>query len=234
MMPRLLLALAVAFAAPAWSLSAHDPIGRRVTWTGDVSRIVQARCVRCHADGGRGPMSLATYEDAKPWARAMREEVLARRMPKWHAARGYGDFKNDPSLSAFEIALVAAWADGGAPRGPDAPPAGTAPGGTAGDARASPVPEVTMDCGRRRLASGAIVAFRPHLERGESVAVSVRRAGAAPVVLGWIRDFDPEFPETYWLREPVRLGPGSEVVAEGPDRCAVTLSIIEPRSRTAR
>ena len=44
----------------------------------------------------------------------MREEVLARRMPKWHAARGYGAFANDPSLSAFDISLIVAWADGGA------------------------------------------------------------------------------------------------------------------------
>ena len=48
---------------------------------------------------GRGPMSLATYEDARPWARAIKEEVMTRRMPKWHAVRGYGDFSNDPSLS---------------------------------------------------------------------------------------------------------------------------------------
>ena len=74
---------------------------------------------RCHAAGGRGPMSLATYEEARPWARAIKEEVMTRRMPKWHAVRGYGDFSNDPSLSPFEIALIAAWADGGAPRGTD-------------------------------------------------------------------------------------------------------------------
>ena len=71
----------------------------------------------CHAPDGRGPMSLATYEDARPWARTIKEEVMTRRMPKWHAVRGYGDFSNDPSLSPFEIALIAAWADGGAPQG---------------------------------------------------------------------------------------------------------------------
>ena len=62
-------------------------------------------------------MSLATYEEARPWARAIKEEVLTRRMPIWHAVRGYGDFSNDPSLSAFDIALVSAWVDGGAPKG---------------------------------------------------------------------------------------------------------------------
>ena len=71
---------------------AHDPITTRVTWNGDIARIVEARCVRCHSPDGRGPMSLVTYEDARPWAKAIKEEVMTRRMPKWHAVRGYGDF----------------------------------------------------------------------------------------------------------------------------------------------
>ena len=114
------LCSAVGLAAAAAVVAAHDPITTRVTWTGEISRIVQARCVTCHSPDGRGPMSLRTYEDARPWARAIKEEVMTRRMPKWHAVRGYGDFSNDPSLSAFEIALIAAWADGGAPRGVEA------------------------------------------------------------------------------------------------------------------
>src|SRR5262245_24896465 len=77
-------------------LLAHDPTTTRVTWNREISRILQARCVSCHSSGGRGPMSLVAYEDARPWAKAIREEVLTRRMPKWHAARGYGDFSNDP------------------------------------------------------------------------------------------------------------------------------------------
>ena len=97
------------------SLAAHDRITTKVTWDREIAPIVRARCVTCHSPGGRAPMPLTTYEEARPWAKAIKEEVLARRMPKWHVVRGYGDFKNDPSLSAFEIALVAAWADGGAP-----------------------------------------------------------------------------------------------------------------------
>ncbi len=99
--------------------AAHDPIKTRVTWNGDIARIVEARCVSCHGAEARGTMSLASYEAARPWARAIKEEVLTRRMPTWQAARGYGDFSNDPSLSPFQIALVVAWADGGAPRGTD-------------------------------------------------------------------------------------------------------------------
>ena len=87
------------------SLAAHDRITTKVTWDRENAPIVRARCVTCHSPGGRAPMPLTTYEEARPWAKAIKEEVLARRMPKWHVVRGYGDFKNDPSLSAFEIAL---------------------------------------------------------------------------------------------------------------------------------
>src|SRR4029453_5823744 len=62
-------------------LNAHDLITTRVTWNSDVSRLVQARCVGCHAPGGKGPMPLTTYEEARPWARAIREEGLTPRTP---------------------------------------------------------------------------------------------------------------------------------------------------------
>jgi hypothetical protein len=81
-----------------------------------VRAIVGARCVTCHAPGGSAPMPLTTYDETRPWARAIKEQVLARRMPKWHAARGFGAFANDPTLTPFEIALLVSWIDGGLPR----------------------------------------------------------------------------------------------------------------------
>lgn len=68
-------------------------------------------------------MSLATYDEAKAWAPAIRTEVLSGRMPPWSARPGFGDFVNDASLSNVEIELLAKWAEGGAPHGPDAAPA---------------------------------------------------------------------------------------------------------------
>src|SRR5688572_28820059 len=97
------------------SALAHDRITTKITWERAIAPIVEARCVSCHSPGGKAPMPLTTYEEARPWAKAIKEEVLARRMPKWPMVRGYGDFRNDRSLSSFEIALMAAWADGGAP-----------------------------------------------------------------------------------------------------------------------
>src|SRR6476661_11012132 len=96
-------------------VAAHDRITTRVTWTREIAPIFEARCGNCHRAGGTSTIQLETYQQARPWAAAIKEEVLTRRMPTWHAARGYGDFANDPSLSPFEIALIAAWVDGGAP-----------------------------------------------------------------------------------------------------------------------
>ena len=62
-------------------------------------------------------MSLASYQDARPWAVAIREEVLARRMPPWPAVPGYGEFRNQLALSAQEISNLANWVEGGAPEG---------------------------------------------------------------------------------------------------------------------
>ena len=97
-------------------VAAHDPITTKVTYAREVRAIIGARCVTCHAAGGSAPMPLTTYDETRPWARAIKEQVLTRRMPKWHAARGFGAFANDPTLTPFEIALLVAWIDGGLPR----------------------------------------------------------------------------------------------------------------------
>jgi len=101
----------------ARSTAAHDPITTKVTFAREIRAILSARCASCHAAGGSAPMALTTYEEVRPWARGIKEQVLARRMPKWHAARGFGAFKNDPSLTPLEMALITSWVDGGLPRG---------------------------------------------------------------------------------------------------------------------
>ena len=99
------------------STAAHDPITTRVTFSREIRAILGTRCVICHSAGGAAPMPLTTYDETRPWARAIKEQVLTRRMPKWHAARGFGSFTNDPTLTPFEIALLVSWIDGGLPRG---------------------------------------------------------------------------------------------------------------------
>ena len=98
-----------------------------VTFTKDVAPIFQRTCVRCHRPGQSAPMSLMTYEDARPWARSIKARVAAREMPPWHIDRNVGiqKFKDDPSLTDDQIATIVAWVDSGAPKGTsaDMPPA---------------------------------------------------------------------------------------------------------------
>jgi hypothetical protein len=103
---------------------------REVTFTKDIAPILQRSCENCHRPDGVAPMSLATYEDARPWARAIKQRTgigpKAGVMPPWYVEKNIGiqQFHNDPSLSEDEIALIAKWADSGAPRGnpADMPP----------------------------------------------------------------------------------------------------------------
>ena len=95
------------------------------TFTKDVAPILYRRCVECHRPGEIAPMSLMTYQDARPWAKSIREKVAARIMPPWHADPEYGKFENDPRLSQQEIDTIVAWVDRGSPKGndKDMPPA---------------------------------------------------------------------------------------------------------------
>ena len=97
-----------------------------VTFTRDVAPILQRSCQGCHRTGQMGPMSLMTYEEVRPWARAIRSKVVGRVMPPWHLDKTVGiqEFQNDNSLSDAEIDVIARWVDAGAPRGnrADLPP----------------------------------------------------------------------------------------------------------------
>ncbi len=94
----------------------HTPITTNIVFQKEIAQIFQRKCFQCHTDGNIS-MSLTTYKDARPWAVAIKEEILERRMPPWSAVNGYGHFANDMSLTAREVSIILSWADGGAPSG---------------------------------------------------------------------------------------------------------------------
>ena len=110
------ISFVVATAAP-WSVRAQQAApAREVTFTKDIAPIIQRSCENCHRPNGVAPMSLATYEDARPWARAMKQRTSigprAGVMPPWYVEKNIGiqQFHNDPSLSEAEVATIATWA----------------------------------------------------------------------------------------------------------------------------
>jgi hypothetical protein len=191
-----------------FAASAHDPITTNLTWSKEISRLVYQHCASCHRSGGRA-MSLLTYEEARPWAKAIRDEVLNRRMPPWDAVKGVGQFRDDPSLSQVEMDLVVGWVEGGAPEGN---PVYLPPAAHAG--------ELAREVGGRGIAIRKSTVLT-----ADMTLTGIRPEGAVEVSailpdrrvehLIWIPVFHEEWNRTYYLRTPLRLPKGTKIVVSG-------------------
>ena len=182
-MTRYLALLALA----AGGLPAHDFYSTKITWSREISRIVVKRCMGCHQTGGKA-FSLASFEDARPWAKAIKEEVLNRRMPPWGAVKGFGDFKNDPSLTQEEIGLISDWVEGGAPEGEKIylPHMKT------------PLFSTSAVKGRSQLMTGSLLLRQP----ASIVAVEPTQLGSAAQVLAELPDGSVE--PLVWILDPAQ------------------------------
>lgn len=203
---------------------AHDPITTKLTWTREISRIVQRRCLQCHREGGSAPMPLVTYEQARPWAVAIAEQVLERQMPPWDAVKGFGDFKHDISLSQEEVQQIADWVAGGAPEGDTAYlPA------TPSEPPTLPPVQVTGRTlkltGSLRLKRDAVVAaIRPDtIPEGTSVRVIAHRPDGSVEPMLWLRNYRPKFARAFEYRKPLRLPAGTVVRVVPADAGSLTL-----------
>ncbi len=109
--------VALLLAAPAGAQT--STLSDQPTFAKDVAPILQRSCVSCHRAGEMAPMSLQTYEEARPWARSIKARTASHEMPPFHIDKSIGitSFKNDPSLTSDEIAMIGRWVDAGAPRG---------------------------------------------------------------------------------------------------------------------
>jgi mono/diheme cytochrome c family protein len=95
------------------------------TFHKDVEPILQKNCQTCHRPGQIAPMSFLSYQETRPWAKAIKTAVLSKKMPPWFADAHYGNFANDRRLSQADIDTLTAWVDGGGKEGSskDAPAA---------------------------------------------------------------------------------------------------------------
>jgi hypothetical protein len=110
----LAIGFVMAMPAPAMAGPPSNP-----TFTKDVAPIFQEKCEACHRPDSIAPMSLVTFEEARPWARSIKDRVAARQMPPWHIDKTVGiqEFKNDRSLSDEQIDIITRWVDTGSPKG---------------------------------------------------------------------------------------------------------------------
>ena len=193
---------------------AHDPITTKLTWTRDVSRVVYSRCASCHRPGGLA-FSLLTYAEARPWARAISEEVLERRMPPWGAVKGFGEFRNDGALSTAELEIFAQWVDGGAPEGdpkdlPMAPKA-SRPNAVTGKRRISIEGERTIP---GAMTLEAILPEAVPADASMRITAHLPDGSIEPLV--WLYRCDTKYEHAFVLRRQLRLPVGTVIRGVGP------------------
>jgi len=214
--------LAAALAVSGARVRTDDPVSSSVRFTGEIVRILDRRCLACH-DARSLSMPLTNYRDVRAWGRAIREEIVEQRMPPWSAARGYGRFRNDLSLTAREMATVLSWIDGGMPRGDDRDlPAAPAPVAAAAPDLRVPLPPQRVPAFEAQLVRRVRVTIPVDPDR--PIARLVLVPGAREVLLGaliydaadrwvgawlpWQREAGPPSPHA------VRLGRDPRVTVE--------------------
>jgi hypothetical protein len=200
----------LALGAVAW---AHEPITTKLTWTQEISRIVYKRCVSCHREGGKA-MSLVTYDEARPWAKAIRDEVAERRMPPWGAVKGFGAFRDDTSPTDPEIEMLVLWVEGGAPKGddiylPPLPPAQTT-------AKGSPDPRGLVVRGTTTLSRGILATGIAPGEMAPETQMRIiaKLPDGSVENLIWLRNTRTEWKRAFYFREPVALPKGTLIAVD--------------------
>jgi hypothetical protein len=188
----------------------HDIITTPITFDREISRIIYARCASCHHDGGRA-FSLMTYAEARPWAVAIKEEVLSRRMPPWGAVKGFGDFRNDRALTPEQFELFVSWVGGGVPEG------------EAKDLAPVPkfdqqVPEVplhgaTAVSGEFQLRQNFVLdgLVPKTVPEGASFQITAERPDGSIEPLLWFENYHVKFEHPFLYRNPIELPAGTRI-----------------------
>lgn len=203
---------------------AHDPITTQITWNREISRIVYDRCASCHHDGGEA-FSLMNYQTARPWAKAIKEEVLERRMPPFAAVKGFGPVKEENALTQEEMHLIADWVEGGSPEGDDpkllpkmpefdtpaAAPNVTAKAAGSGDLGNS-APQLVADGSLTLKAPVTLIGARPGtMAEGASIQAVIQEPDGSVQPLIWIYDYKPKFDRAYYFDKPITLPAGAKI-----------------------
>lgn len=201
----------ISFLSMVLLLQAHTFYTTKITWSKDVSRIVYRSCASCHRPGGSS-FSLMTYKEARPWAEAIKQQVLTRRMPPWNAVKGFGEFKDDHGLTQEDLEIIAEWAEGGAPEGNPLhlPPP---PDFHSGDGE-------KQDQAQRLAVSGTTVmkhaveaiGIAPNLvPTTGGLQVVARRPDGAIEPLIWIEKFNSDYSKAYYFRRPLVFPAGTKI-----------------------
>ncbi len=188
---------------------AHDIITTPITWSREVSRIMLKKCAGCHTEKGSA-FPLTTYKEVRPWAVAIREEILHRTMPPWGAVKGFGDFSNDTSLTPEEIELIVKWTEGGVPEGEEKDlPKDIAAGETPKVAAKGQLAITGTLQIPRAFTLGAIIPKK--ITPGASFQITAELPNGSIEPLLWLKDYRDRYAHPFVLRTPLALPAGTTV-----------------------
>ena len=108
---------AAVYALPAVVAAGTEPSEKTITFNKQVAPILYKSCAECHRPGEAAPFSVLIYKDVRPWAKSIKEKVVSRQMPPWHADPNIGKWANDPRLTQAQVDTIVAWVDSGAKEG---------------------------------------------------------------------------------------------------------------------
>jgi mono/diheme cytochrome c family protein len=211
-----LLAVVIAPATP------HDVVTTSITWNREISRTVFDRCAACHNEKGTA-FSMLTYAEARPWAVAIKEEVLSRRMPPWGAVKGFGEFRNDQGLTQEQIELITAWVEGGVPEGDpkDLPPKPklTKPAST--PTKKNQIVITGEHTLRTPFKLAGLVPEK--VPAGASMRILAKMPDGSIEPLVWLYEYKSEHKHAFLLRTPLTLPAGTIIRGVAPGASIILL-----------
>jgi hypothetical protein len=229
----LLLLVAVCIFLASHPTSSHEPVTTKIRFNKEIVRIFQDHCLACHQPGSNTKIFLNNYASARPWAKAIKEEILERRMPPSQAVKGFGRFEDDYGLTQHEVDQIVAWVDGGTPKGDDKDlPPDLVPPASKKDSDNSRIKalkiiamrateQIPAGVGHQRVESSVrisadaeAIAIRPLLfPFAKSLEVTAYRPNGTNEVLVWAEDYRYDWQPTYYFKSAIPLPKGTRVSA---------------------
>jgi hypothetical protein len=210
---------------------AHDPNGVPISWNREVSRIVYERCASCHRTGGTS-FSLMTYQEAQPYAVAIKDAVLARRMPPWGAVKGFGSFENDEGLTQQQIELIADWVEGGITKGNNPKALPPVPKFEPPARFAVPRDALVVTDGLTLTKSLTVAGVYPqHVPPATSMQIVASLPDGDVEPLIWLYQFKDAYRHPFLFRKPLELPPGTVIRGVAP---GATIFVIPERKTTSK
>jgi hypothetical protein len=217
--------LLLAAAIPAYC---HDIITTKVTFDREIVRLFNSHCNSCHHEGGTA-FSLETWKEARPWAKAIGEEVLQRRMPPWGAVKGFGAFRNDQGLTEEQLELIVDWEEGGAPEGDpkDLPEPPKPPKSPAGGPSRPSTKDIAIAGDTTLRQPLKLDGIRPEsVEDNANFQITAELPDGSIEPLLWLHNYRKQFAHEFLLKRPLDLPAGTVVRGVPPDAKVLLIRVI--------